>query len=90
VNDLPPTLQIKEWKAPMDFTACNLVNIVKANWHYGLPSDGKLLEQRVISTQTGVYPVTNHPKYEHVLKLTYERAIKWFDGERWTRHEHRA
>lgn len=67
-------------------TATNLVNIVKANWSWGIPNDGALVEAKVVSTPNGlVYGDKGHVPCNHVLHCTYERAVKTFDGHHWAR-----
>lgn len=67
-------------------TATNLANIVKANWNWGFPNDGGLVEMKVVSTPNGLkYGDKGHIPCDHVLRCTYERAVKSFNGQAWSR-----
>lgn len=67
-------------------TSANVANIVKADWHFGLPDDGNLVEAKVVSTPNGMsYGINGHIPCNHVAVFTYAKAVKTFHGDHWTR-----
>jgi len=65
--------------------SCNVANIVSANWNYGYHNDGALVKAAVVSTPNGQkYGVPGHIPCDHAVVCHYERAVRSFDGTRWS------